>query len=141
MRKIGSAAEGILMLALVASLFDISSELRAAGETTNADLVGLWRGTVNQRSIGGKLRIDTRKSEWSATISGVSAPVQRNENAVNVALPNHAGEFRGRFVHQGIIGYWIQPPNDVSNSGNASPVELVEVRRHFWQGQVNPLPA
>jgi CubicO group peptidase (beta-lactamase class C family) len=139
MRKIGSAAKGLLMLALAASLFDISSDLRAAGETTNADIVGLWCGRVNQGSIGGELRIDTRKSEWRATISGVSAPVQRNENAVNVALPNNAGEFRGHFVHQQIVGHWIQPPSDVNNNRNATPVELVEVSRHVWQGQVNPL--
>jgi CubicO group peptidase (beta-lactamase class C family) len=137
--KIGSAAKGLLMLALAASLFDISSDLRAAGETTNADIVGLWCGRVNQGSIGGELRIDTRKSEWRATISGVSAPVQRNENAVNVALPNNAGEFRGHFVHQRIVGHWIQPPSDVNNNRNATPVELVEVSRHVWQGQVNPL--
>jgi CubicO group peptidase (beta-lactamase class C family) len=128
------------MLALAASFFDISSDSRAAGETTNADLVGLWRGSVNQSSIVGELRIDTRKSEWSATISGVSAPVQRNENAVSITQPNNAGEFRGRFVDQRIVGHWIQPPIDVSNSGNASPVELVKVGRHFWQGQVNSLP-
>jgi CubicO group peptidase (beta-lactamase class C family) len=139
MRKIGSAAKGLLMLALAASLFDISSDLRAAGETTNADIVGLWCGRVNQGSIGGELRIDTRKSEWRATISGVSAPVQRNEKAVNVALPNNAGEFRGHFVHQQIVGHWIQPPSDVNNNRNATPVELVEVSRHVWQGQVNPL--
>jgi hypothetical protein len=69
----------------------------------------------------------------------VSAPVQRNENAVNVALPNNAGEFRGHFVHQQIVGHWIQPPSDVNNNRNATPVELVEVSRHVWQGQVNPL--
>jgi CubicO group peptidase (beta-lactamase class C family) len=139
MRKIGSAPEAILMLALTASLSGLTSKLKAAEQATNSEIVGLWRGNASQSLIGGQLRIDTGKSEWHATISGVSAPVQRNETAIKVILPNNAGEFRGHFVHQQIVGHWIQPPSNVSNTRNATPVELVEVGRHVWQGQVNPL--
>jgi CubicO group peptidase (beta-lactamase class C family) len=89
----------------------------------------------------GELTIDGRKSEWSASIFGLSAPVQRNAERITLTLPNVAGEFRGRLVDRRIVGHWIQPANEINNNRYATPLELLQSGDGIWRGKVEPLGA
>jgi CubicO group peptidase (beta-lactamase class C family) len=105
------------------------------------DIAGIWASEeVIPSPVHGVLTIDAHKSEWSATISKTSTPVQRNKDAMAFVLPNGAGEFRGRVVNSNIIrGHWIQPPDDVNNSRYATPVELGQIGDKTWRGEIAPL--
>jgi CubicO group peptidase (beta-lactamase class C family) len=128
---------------LIAFVSALPLNLVSAEQKVEPDsaIVGLWASELIVPSpVRGELTIDGRKSKWSATISGVSTPVERNRDALRFTLPNGAGEFRGRIVDEKeISGHWIQPANDVYNNEYATPVELTRVNGKLWRGEVSPL--
>jgi len=121
---------------------------------TGSDVGGLWQGQIQVTpQIGGELTIDGRKAKWEASInleasainrrlqtSRAGTPVQRDKDRISLVLPN--GEFRGRLADpRTIVGHWIQPANKIYNNRYATPVELSQVRKQVWDGNVEPLEA
>jgi CubicO group peptidase (beta-lactamase class C family) len=127
----------------VALLAGCGLAIASAADPTSsaASLIGLWAGGLTlPPSAHGELMIDGRKSEWRATILGISAPVRRDKDAVAFVLPNNAGEFRGRIVDSKTIhGHWIQPANEINDNRYATPVELLQAGDKIWHGNVEPL--
>jgi CubicO group peptidase (beta-lactamase class C family) len=100
-------------------------------------LLGLWGAEqMNGPAVRGELTIDTRGSEWHATISGFDAVVEHPEQQLHFALAGNHGEFRGRFIadKEQIEGQWIQAPGRY-----ASPIRFKELTHGMWRGIVTPL--
>ncbi|PYL57709.1 MAG: 6-aminohexanoate hydrolase [Verrucomicrobia bacterium] len=105
-------------------------------------IVGLWAAEqVVALPVRGELTINGRKPEWTATISGLAAPIQRNKDVIAFTLANDAGEFRGRVIDpKTIVGHWIQPANEINNNRYATPIRLA-ANDKVWKGKVEPLDA
>jgi hypothetical protein len=121
----------------------VAAASAAAQPVPQEKLLGLW--SVEQ-SLGplvrGELTIDARDAQWSASIRGLHAPVQRNGTEVRFNLPGDYGEFRGHIAKDGgpILGHWIQPASLFPyNSRYASPVHLEKGAQNLWRGMVAPL--
>ncbi|HKF19950.1 MAG TPA: serine hydrolase [Candidatus Angelobacter sp.] len=106
-------------------------------------IAGIWASEqLFGPRVGGTLAIDARGSEWHARIAGFDVPVQRNGNEVRFLLPSAQGEFRGHVSTdaKAIVGHWIQPASSIFSQRYATPVDLREIAKSAWQGQVVPLP-
>jgi CubicO group peptidase (beta-lactamase class C family) len=133
------------------SVFVISFALAAFGLRSAAQesidlsdrIVGIW---ASEQLFGplvrGTLTIDARSSEWHARIAGFDVPIQQNGNEVRFSLPSERGEFRGHISAdaRAIVGHWIQPVSAIFSQRYASPVELAEIAKSVWRGEVVPLP-
>jgi CubicO group peptidase (beta-lactamase class C family) len=122
-------------------LLSLFSALLTACYGDDRAIIGLWGSEqVIDAPLRGELMIDRRKPEWRATISGLNAPVQRLKETIVFALPNNAGEFRGRFAGQEkIVGLWIQPASKAYNNRYATPVEFSQKGDKIWRGKLEPL--
>jgi hypothetical protein len=140
MKISGAFSKFILYAAGAVSLVLIATSKVSSDETiSKSEIAGIWRGDWHEPSIHGQLQIVGSKSPGRATISGMAAPVQRNNGAITFALPNNLGEFRGRIVDKKIVGHWIQPASKIYNNRYATPVELNQTGKEVWRGEIQPL--
>jgi len=132
-----------LLLTFLASAFSLNPVSAEQEVENKSAILGLWSSElIVPPPARGDLTIDATKSEWRATISGISAPIQRDKDAIRFVLPKDAGEFRGLLgASKTIIGHWIQPANEINNNRYATPVKLMQVSDKIWRGKVEPLEA
>jgi CubicO group peptidase (beta-lactamase class C family) len=108
----------------------------------SAALLGLWGSEqVLGPSVRGQLTLDGRGSSWTAELVGYQVQVHRDGQQVSLALPNAAGEFRGRVDDDGTIvrGHWLQPDRVPGTSSFLSPVVLKRAQAGVWRGDIEPL--
>lgn len=125
-------------IAALLVLLATADELRAQTPDSAAELVGLWSA---QRRFGpdarGTLRIVRSDSGFTADMLGFTMPVIERNGELSFALPNRAGEFRGRLERADRIrGVWFQAP--LGSLGPATPVTLLREKPGRWSGEVRP---
>ena len=115
----------------------LSTTTRAAEPS---DFLGLWGNeTVSGPLLSGELTVDGRQIPWHASISGVSATVERDGDVVTFSMPGGLGHFRGRVSAGNIEGFWIQPPGQGLASAYATPLVLPYSEEKLWVARLEPL--
>ena len=105
-------------------------------------LTGIWASeTTFPNGLQGQLTVTRTASEWRATLSGASVRFQ-STGEIRFAFSDGGGRFRGALANRGreIRGFWIQPPEELSNQPFASPLVLRRTAPNVWRGTVRPLP-
>ena len=105
-----------------------------------AELAGLWRAIRRfGPDAGGTLIVRRAGAGYVAEMMGRTIPVRIEEGALDFALPDDQGRFRGRLEGGRILGHWIRPGTPANLSRYASPVRLRADGGGRWRGEVAPL--
>lgn len=126
-----------MLTAMLFMLLILSAAVRAAEPQ---DFIGLWGNeTVSGPRLSGVLTVDGRQTPWQASVSGVSATVERGGDEVRFAMPGGQGKFRGGLVDGNIDGLWIQPSGQTLQSAYATPVVLLRGEGQVWTARLDQL--
>src|ERR1700751_2131452 len=132
----------VLVISLALAAFGMRSAAQEPIPLSDR-ILGIW---ANEQLFGpvvsGTLTIDARGSEWRARIAGFDVPIRQNGNEVRFMLPSDRGEFRGHLSAdtKAVIAHWIQPASTIFSQRHATPVELTQITKSVWRGEVVPLP-
>lgn len=128
--------------------FTVLFASRAAATQPAAQLLGVWRGTLEHGpKLHGALTIRKSPRGFVATIADSRAQFVGHGSELQLRFGGD-GTFRGRIEGNSITGYWIQPPRYVDNGGTpgqssqlyTSPMRLSRIAPDEWRGNVVPLP-
>ena len=121
-----------------------TAQTAQAGQVNQApaagELAGLWRAIRRfGPDSGGTLIVRRSGAVYLAEMMGRTIPVRVERGALDFALPDDQGRFRGRLEGGRILGHWIRPGTPANMSHYASPVRLRPDGAGRWRGEVTPL--
>jgi len=120
---------------LLAQLFAVAAYADALD-----DLAGLWKA---KKRFGpdarGTLLIEKDGDAYIADFAGWRVPLRADGDELTFALPNGAGDFRGKFENGKLRGHWIKAATAGNSDRAVTPVLLAPDGAQRWRGTVAPL--